>query len=412
MPRLPSILIALILLLSAPAHAQSAAERVSPLGGQRGTTVTLTFPAMEKVESAALIVDGEGLRPLGPFVKGVGKVEIAADAVPGVRQVRLVGPATATEPRPFAVGVLPEVLEKEPNDTLETAQRLEQLPLTLEGAIPKPQDVDDYRITLKKGDCLVVASESRRLAAPVYLTLAVRDARGRTVPVAEDDRKRDPVFTCLAPADGDYFLQFSDVTSNMGNVDEGSQYRLHLTTGPWLDFATPPTAPAGATARLAVYGWNLGGKPGRGSVSVEQAVPADASGTVELSAGGAPNALSLAVTSEADVEEAEPNNTPETAQPLALPAAVRGTFGARGDVDAFRFTARAQEQLQIQVVGRALDSLADPEFTLLDASGKVLLSADDADRSRDPREAWTAPETWPANRGAGPAPTTASPSAR
>ncbi|HTE20701.1 MAG TPA: hypothetical protein VK689_20215, partial [Armatimonadota bacterium] len=79
----------LVLGLSAsPARAQNAADRVFPPGGQRGATVTLTFPAMEKMDSATLVVDGEGLRGLGPFVKGVGKVEIAADAEPGVRQIR------------------------------------------------------------------------------------------------------------------------------------------------------------------------------------------------------------------------------------------------------------------------------------------------------------------------------------
>jgi hypothetical protein len=127
MPRLTStwLLLALLLLLPASTHADGPAERVFPPGGQRGTTVTLTFPGMERVDSAALLVDGAGLKPLGPFLKGVGKVEIAADAEPGVRQLRLVGPKSATQPRPFAVGVFAEVLEREPNDTFETAQRLE-----------------------------------------------------------------------------------------------------------------------------------------------------------------------------------------------------------------------------------------------------------------------------------------------
>jgi hypothetical protein len=346
---------------------------------------------MEKVEAAALVVDGEGLRPLGAFVKGVGKVEIAADAEPGVRQVRLVGPQSATAPRPFAVGVLPEVLEQEPNDTFEKAQVLDGLPLTLDGAIPKPTDIDAYRLSLKKGDCLVVAGESRRLAGPIYLALVVSDAQGRRVPVSVDNRRRDPVFTCLIPADGAYFLQLSDVTSNLGNIDEGCQYRLHLTTGPWLDFVSPPSAPRGATTRLTVYGWNLGGKPGPGMLPVEQAVPPDAGGTFPVSAGGAPNRLSLLASAGPETGETEPNDTPGTAQEVRLPVLLHGAFGTRGDSDVFRFAARAGEVLEIRVQARELDSLADPRFRLLDAAGKELLSADDAERSRDPREVWTAP---------------------
>lgn len=376
----------------APSRARAqAADRVFPPGGQRGTTVTLTFPGMDKAESGTLVVDGDGVRPLGPFVKGVGKVEIAADAEPGIRQLRLVGPKSATAPRPFAVGVLPEMLEQEPNDTFDRAQRIEQLPLTLNGAIPKPQDIDAYRVSLKKGECLVVASESRRLAGPVYLALTVRDAQSRTLPVSVDTRRRDPVFTCPIPADGEYFLQFCDVTSNMGNVDEGCQYRLHLTTGPWLDFAAPPSVARGTTARLTAYGWNLGGRPGPGDVALEYPVPADAGSEVGITGAGAPNRLTLPAAGP-EVGEAEPNNTPDLAQGVSLPAALHGVFGTRGDLDVFRFAARAGETLRIEVESRDLESLADPQFTLLDPSGKSVLSVDDAERSRDPRAFWTVPK--------------------
>ncbi|MFN3653154.1 MAG: hypothetical protein ACK47B_26535 [Armatimonadota bacterium] len=377
------------LLLAAPAGAQSAADRLFPPGGQRGATVTLTFPAMEKVESATLVVDGEGLKPLGPFVKGVGKVEIAPEAEPGVRQLRLVGPAAATEPRPFMVGVLPEVLEAEPNDSLDKAQRLEQLPLTLNGAIPKPGDTDNYRVALKKGDCLVVASESRLLAGPIYLALTVRDAQGRTVGVDVDNRRLDPVFTCTAPADGEYTLQLTDVTSNMGNVDAHCHYRLHLTTGPWLDFALPPSVARGSSARLTVHGWNLG-KPGPGTAELEAPVPSEGE-TFHLTAFDAPNRLPLAMTEGPELPEAEPNDRAEQAQPISVPGAAHGTFGRRGDADFFRFTVKAKDRLRIQVVGREVDSLADPRFILRNAEGRVVLQEDDAPRSRDPRAEWTVP---------------------
>jgi hypothetical protein len=373
------------------ARAQSAADRVFPPGGQRGTTVTLTFPGMEKVEAATLIVDGEGVAAQGPFVKGVGKVEIAANAAPGVRQVRLVGAATATAPRPFMVGVLPELLEKEPNNTRDRAQPIEKLPVTLSGAIPRGDDVDTYRVALKLGECLVVASESRRLAGPVQLDLRVRDPQGRTVAVKTDVRKRDPVFTCQMPADGEYLLQLCDVTGNMGSVDEGCQYRLHLTTGPWLSFVTPPSVAPAPTTRLALHGWNLDGHTGAGLIPVEQPLPAGAEGTIEVSGGGAPNAVPLRVGTAAESEEVEPNDATESAQPIPLPAAVHGIFGARGDADCFRFTAKAKEKLQIAVQAREWDSLADPRMTMLDGSGKTLFSEDDAERTRDPRTVWTCP---------------------
>ncbi len=374
-----------------PACAQAAADRVYPPGGQRGATVSLTFPGFDKIDSAELVIAGDGIAAAGPFLKGVGQLRIAPDAQPGVRHLRLVGPKSATEWRPFAIGVLPEALEKEPNDSRDKAQLLEQLPVTLNGAIPKPTDADNYRVALKQGQCLVIASESRKLAGPVYLALIVRDARGRRLPVTVDQRRRDPVFTCAVPADGEYFLQFSDVTSNLGTIDEGCQYRLHLTVGPWLDFVTPPTAVKGGTARLTAHGWNLGGKTGPGTAVLDQAVPSETGNELQVSAAGSPNTVPLRLTGSPTLPEAEPNDTAATAQSLVVPASVHGEFARRGDRDVYRFEVKAKDVLRIDVDAREWDSLGDPRFVLRDAAGKVLLTVDDSDRTRDPREVWTVP---------------------
>ena len=88
--------LAALLLLAAPVRAQDT-NRLFPLGGQRGTTVALQFPGMDKEESAKLLVDGPGIEAKGPFVKGAGEVVIAPDAAFGVRQLRLVGAKTATQ---------------------------------------------------------------------------------------------------------------------------------------------------------------------------------------------------------------------------------------------------------------------------------------------------------------------------
>src|SRR5690606_5409222 len=114
-------------------YAQVDLTRVSPLGARRGEKVTLTLGGEKLPETGTLVVEGAGLRPLGPFTKGVGQVEVAADAPPGAVKVRLVGADAVTTPRPFALGTLPEAEEKEPNDRRDQAQRLEAFPVTLNG---------------------------------------------------------------------------------------------------------------------------------------------------------------------------------------------------------------------------------------------------------------------------------------
>src|SRR5262249_19165381 len=141
--------------------------------------VTLAFGGASLPETAELVVDGDGVRPVGLFTRGVGQVDIDAGAAPGVRQLRLGGPQGGTSPRPVAAGALPELAEKEPNDDARHAERIDHLPVTLNGSLPQRTDVDVFRVTLEKGACLVLAGESRALGAPTNLLVRIRDAQGR-----------------------------------------------------------------------------------------------------------------------------------------------------------------------------------------------------------------------------------------
>lgn len=394
---LPLAALLLIALCSHPAGAQESAGRVFPNGAQRGTTVTLTFPAMAEVENATLVVDGEGVKPLGPFVKGVGKVEVAPDAAVGMRQVRLVGPKSATTARPFLVGTLPVLLDQEvadkkaSNDRLDQAQRIEQLPVVLNGSLAKSGDIDVYRLSLKKGDCLVIGSESRLIAAPTNLGVYLRDLRGQAMPLTLDYRKRDPLYWGTIPADGEYQLQLFEITNNMGDVGEQTLYRVTVTTGPWLDYVTPAGAPRGTTARVTAHGWNLGGKVGPNTLPVDVAVPPDAGGAIPIAAGGAPNWILFGTGSAPEITEAEPNSRPEEAPELPLPATVNGEFGTAGDVDCFRVQLKAKQVLTVDVEARELDSYADVVARIRNAEGKEVTAEDDLQNSRDPRLVWTAP---------------------
>jgi len=351
---------------------------------------------MNDEPTSVLVADGAGVKPVGPFLKGVGQVEVAADAQPGMRQVRLVGAKKATTPRPFLVDPTPTLLDvevadkKAANDRLSQAQRIETLPIALNGSLAKSQDIDVYRLTLKKGDCLVAASESRTIAAPTNLGVFLRDLEGRKLPLQLEYRKRDPVYWCIVPADGDYQLQLFEVTNNMGDVGEQTLYRLAVTTGPWLDYVLPAGGPRGSTARVTASGWNLAGKPGPGTVEASVPIPADAPNPFPVAAEGAPNSIPLAVGDYAEALEKEPNNTPEQAQPLSFPATINGGFQERGDVDRYRLAVRAKETLTITVEARDLDSYADVTVRILDTSGKTLISEDDMRTSRDPQLTWTA----------------------
>jgi hypothetical protein len=102
---------------------------------------------------------------------------------------------------------------------------------------------------------------------------------------------------------------------------------------------------------------------------------------------GVSNQLRFAVSSLAETKEQEPND-PGTPQGITLPAALVGSLGAAGDVDAYRFTARAGEEMVFQVVARPLGARLDSVVRLLDASGKVVAENNDIDLSRDSVLTW------------------------
>ena len=69
------------------------------------------------------------------------KVTVAADVPAGIYDVRFVGKWGVSNPRAFAVGTLNEVAEKEPNNDVPDAQRVE-IGTTISGVIANQTDVD------------------------------------------------------------------------------------------------------------------------------------------------------------------------------------------------------------------------------------------------------------------------------
>ena len=102
---------------------------------------------------------------------------------------------------------------------------------------------------------------------------------------------------------------------------------------------------------------------------------------------GVSNQLRFAVSALAETKEQEPND-PGAPQGITLPAALVGSLGTAGDVDAYRFTARAGEEMVFQVVARPLGARLDSVVRLFDASGRVVAENNDIDLNRDSVLTW------------------------
>jgi hypothetical protein len=149
---------------------------------------------------------------------------------------------------PFAIGTLSEVFEKEGNNSLPTAQKVD-LPLTVNGRIDPPGDTDVFRIEGRAGDRLVAEVCARRLDSPLDSVLKLTDARGQQLGFNDDCEDKasglnthhaDSYLITTLPADGTYYLQLSDA-QHQGGAEFG--YRLRLSP-PRPDFelrVVPPS---------------------------------------------------------------------------------------------------------------------------------------------------------------------------
>ena len=102
---------------------------------------------------------------------------------------------------------------------------------------------------------------------------------------------------------------------------------------------------------------------------------------------GLSNLQRFAVSTLPEIGEREPNDL-ESAQKVSLPAALVGSLGTPGDVDAYEFRAKTGEELVFQVVARPIGSRLDSIVRLRNARGELVAENNDVDLNRDSVLTW------------------------
>ena len=137
-------------------------NNVSPSGVRRGHASELTFSGANLAGNPRLIAPF-GFKLDSPAPKGDAsnwKLTLTVDASTpvGIYPVRIQTDDGISNPFLLAIGQLPQIGEKEDNSTFETAQKIPDPPLVVEGQVAG-NDVDFFRFRGKKG-----TSDLRRCA--------------------------------------------------------------------------------------------------------------------------------------------------------------------------------------------------------------------------------------------------------
>jgi hypothetical protein len=322
------------------------------------------------------------------------RITMAPNAEPGERELRLRTPAGLSNPLLFCVGQLPEFRKNEPASSSAPARGKNPgnsnepqatpptemditIPAIVNGQI-MPGGVDRYRFQARKGQRLVVAANARGLipyladAVPGWFqaALSLYDANGNELEYADHFRFHpDPVLYYEVPNDGEYVIQIRD---SIYRDREDFVYRITVGDLPFVTSIFPLGGQTGTQTTIELTGWNLP----ESTLALTNKWP----GVFPISVRSKEwifNHVPYAVDTLPECREQEPNNSPESAQPVTLPVIVNGRIDPPGDWDVFRFEGRAGDAVVAEVYARRLDSPLDSVLKLTDATGKQLAFNDD-----------------------------------
>ncbi|MDX1946833.1 MAG: hypothetical protein SFU86_15635 [Pirellulaceae bacterium] len=324
----------------------------------------------------------------------------AADAQPGVRDVRIATPQGVSTVAQLVVVRDPVIAEGPKNDTPDKAQQV-SLPAALCGAIEANEDVDYFRFHADAGTSLVFFVRSSRLQDRIHdlqahsdPIITLRTAAGSTIAASDNDEYHaDPLLAHKFEAEGDYLLEVRDVRYQ-GNVYW--EYCIEVSDRPHVTTTFPLAVAAGTEQTLELVGFNL---PEEGRVKLTPAAELPPGlAWFDLPTGARPaNPVPLVVTNLPLLPEADgANDTLETAQPITIPAGIQGRMEREGDVDYFAFEAKKGDSVSFEVIARRRQSALDSHLRVLDEKGKQLALSDDLrlgkrNHADSWQEAWVAP---------------------
>ena len=334
-------------------------------------------------------------RPSSPAIAEtvVLQVQVARDAAPGVRELRVGTALGITNPIAFRIGDLPEFSREvikvppafvvvngatPPNRfvTPQSGTPVEvKLPVVINGQM-MPGTTDRYRFAAAKGQRIVIEAAARELvpyisdAVPGWFQacITLRDAGGRELESADHYRFHpDPVLFYEIAAAGDYVLEIHD---SIYRGREDFIYRITVGELPYVTAVYPLGGRAGANTKVELQGWNLP------AASIWRDDRGKHNGIYPVSAGGS-NARPFSLEALPEVAAKVGANRREKAQKLKLPVIVNGRIARAGEQTFFRIDARAGDQMVAEVIARRLDSPLDSVLRLTDAAGKELACNDD-----------------------------------
>ena len=389
--QLRMLLLSTSLLITAPfGHAdEPTAVCIFPAGGQRGKDVSFRVCGHYLHDACTFQIDGPGISGIpqlqraestlwfeGPViplpdsqakedypVDHHGTVQIAADAVPGVRWWRVATSQGVTAALPFVIGDLPEIVEQEIDG--EPLPEQVPLPVTINGRIFPREDRDIWCFDTVAGQRYTCEVTAARIQSPLDSRLTLFAPDGSLAAVNDDTHGKDSRLSFIASQTGRYRLQIED--ADLGGLQH-YVYRLTITSGSDVFAVYPPGGRRGEQLQLEFIGQS--GETTTATLNV----PGDAEQQLQVPGHAE---LQLEVGDLPELREAEPNDQAGMANTGTPDAVWNGRIQQPGDVDHWQVDLQQGQAVELDLRAARLNSSLDGVLRVLNADGQQLAEADD-----------------------------------
>jgi hypothetical protein len=325
-----------------------------------------------------------GAKPI-PLTRIKVRLKIEADALPGMRDIRVITPRGASTLGQIVVTRDPIVAEAPNNDTMKTAQAI-MLPAAVCGALEKQEDVDFYKFKVAAGTAWTFHVYCHRLADRIHdlqlvadPIITLRDDKGTVLASNDNYYSADPLLHYKFASAGEYYLEVRDVRySGFAHWT----YCIEINDRPFVTSALPVRVTPGKTTRLRLDGFNLPAKEAELSLPANEPVGVRRY-CLNLGNDQKTNPIPLVVSTLPEIRETlSENDTPAKAQPITLPCGISGCMDGANDVDCYTFTAKKGEQFTFDVLAQRAGTRLDSVLRILGPTGQLLIENDDHQERR------------------------------
>ncbi len=298
-----------------------------PMGGQVGTEaeVVISGESIDDVDQLLFSSPAITARPKqddGKPVPNTFVVTIADDCPVGIHEARVMSRLGISSARAFTVGALPEVTQRQPSPSVDSA-----LPLEVDSicnATLPVRAANHYSFNATQGQRIIVDCAAKGIDSKMNPVLIIADQQGRDLVV----ERRGGALDFTVPEDGVYLIKVHELTFKGGPE---CFYRLAVQAVT----ADAPVTRLPSTRSVSSFSWPPAGLP-----------PAPAE------------------------QELEPNNQHAQAQTISLPCDIGGSFYPAADVDTFEFTASQGDVWWVEVASERLGRPTDPAIIVQRVSGE------------------------------------------